>query len=112
MPWYHYVSSSGQLGWGSSGGSSGAARAAYLAHWLKVLKEDKRAIFSAAAHAQRAADFLNGLQPQQQQQPEEDEPVNAAQSPSFLDSDFPGSAPAPARSYEPLSTPRKISPIT
>jgi antirestriction protein ArdC len=38
--------------------------AAYLGHWLKVLKEDKRAIFSAAAHAQRAADYLHGLQPQ------------------------------------------------
>ena len=38
--------------------------AAYLGSWLKVLQEDKRAIFSAAAHAQRAADFLNGLQPQ------------------------------------------------
>ncbi len=37
--------------------------AAYLAGWLKVLKEDKRAIFSAAAHAQRAAEFLHGLQP-------------------------------------------------
>ena len=37
--------------------------ASYLAHWLKVLKEDKRAIFQAAAHAQRAADFLNALQP-------------------------------------------------
>ncbi len=36
--------------------------AAYLGHWLKVLKEDKRAIFSAAAHAQRAVDYLNGLQ--------------------------------------------------
>jgi antirestriction protein ArdC len=36
--------------------------AAYLGHWLTVLKEDKRAIFSAAAHAQRAADYLNGLQ--------------------------------------------------
>ncbi len=44
--------------------------AAYLGHWLKVLKEDKRAIFSAAAHAQRAADFLNSLQPQQQQEEE------------------------------------------
>jgi len=28
-----------------------------------VLKEDKRAIFSAAAHAQKAADFLHGFQP-------------------------------------------------
>jgi antirestriction protein ArdC len=37
--------------------------AAYLAHWLKVLRDDKRAIFQAAAHAQRAVDFLYGLQP-------------------------------------------------
>jgi len=36
--------------------------AAYIASWLKVLKNDKRAIFSAAAHAQRAADYLHGLQ--------------------------------------------------
>ena len=33
--------------------------AAYLASWLQVLKADKRAIFQAAAHAQRAADFLH-----------------------------------------------------
>ena len=37
--------------------------AAYLGSWLKALQEDNRAIFSAAAHAQRAADFLHGLQP-------------------------------------------------
>jgi len=37
--------------------------AAYIAHWRKVLKDDKRAIFTAAAHAQRAADYLGGLQP-------------------------------------------------
>jgi antirestriction protein ArdC len=36
--------------------------ASYLDHWLKVLKADKRAIFTAAGHAQRAADFLQGLQ--------------------------------------------------
>ena len=36
--------------------------AAYIATWLKVLKDDKRAIFSAAAHAQRAADYLHSLQ--------------------------------------------------
>lgn len=35
--------------------------ASYIAHWLKILKGDKRAIFSAASHAQRAADFLHGL---------------------------------------------------
>lgn len=37
--------------------------AAYIGHWLKALKEDKRAIFSAAAHAQRAVDYLQALQP-------------------------------------------------
>jgi antirestriction protein ArdC len=35
---------------------------AYIDHWLAVLKKDKRAIFTAAAHAQRAVDFLNGFQ--------------------------------------------------
>ena len=39
-----------------------ADHAAYIESWLKVLKQDKRAIFSAASHAQRATDFLNGLQ--------------------------------------------------
>lgn len=33
--------------------------AAYLAHWLKVLKANNRAIFTAASQAQRAADFLH-----------------------------------------------------
>jgi antirestriction protein ArdC len=36
--------------------------AAYIGSWIKVLKNDKRAIFAAASHAQRAADFLHGLQ--------------------------------------------------
>ena len=38
--------------------------AAYIASWLTVLKNDKRAIFSAAAYAQKAVDFLHGLQPE------------------------------------------------
>ena len=37
--------------------------AAYIANWLDVLKADNRVIFTAASHAQRAADFINGLQP-------------------------------------------------
>jgi len=37
--------------------------ACYIANWLKVLKDGNRAIFTAASHAQRAADFINGLQP-------------------------------------------------
>jgi antirestriction protein ArdC len=44
--------------------------AAYLGHWVGLLKEDKYAIFSAAAHAQRAADFPHGLQPREQQEQE------------------------------------------
>ena len=36
--------------------------AAYVASWLKVLKDDKRAIFTAASHAQRAADHLHAYQ--------------------------------------------------
>lgn len=35
--------------------------AAYVAHWLKVLKGDSRAIFTAASQAQRAADYLHSL---------------------------------------------------
>ncbi|MBN8997695.1 MAG: hypothetical protein J0H94_21005 [Rhizobiales bacterium] len=36
--------------------------AAYIDGWLKVLKQDRRAIFTAASHAQRAADYLHKLQ--------------------------------------------------
>lgn len=32
--------------------------ASYIAHWLTVLKNDNRAIFTAAAHAERACGFL------------------------------------------------------
>jgi len=51
--------------------------AAYLGHWLAVLKEDKRTIFSAAAHAQRAADFLHGLQPRPEEGAAEPEALAA-----------------------------------
>ncbi|MBS7537762.1 ArdC family protein [Ancylobacter lacus] len=42
--------------------------AAYIAGWLEVLKNDKRAIFEAASHAQRAADFLHGFSSVAEQQ--------------------------------------------
>jgi antirestriction protein ArdC len=38
---------------------------------LKALQDDKRLIFSAAAHAQRAADYLHGLQSAQEPEPPE-----------------------------------------
>ena len=37
--------------------------ASYIAHWLAVMKADKRAIFTAASDAQKAADYLSALQP-------------------------------------------------
>ncbi|MBB4244584.1 MULTISPECIES: ArdC family protein [Rhizobium] len=36
--------------------------ASYLDSWLKVLTDDRRAIFQASAHAQRAVAFLHSLQ--------------------------------------------------
>ncbi|WP_439366191.1 zincin-like metallopeptidase domain-containing protein [Bradyrhizobium sp. DASA03005] len=34
----------------------------YSTSWIKVLKNDKRAIFTESSHAQRAADFLQAFQ--------------------------------------------------
>ena len=39
-----------------------ADHAEYIAVWLKVLRGDSRAIFTAASHAQRAAEYLHGLE--------------------------------------------------
>jgi antirestriction protein ArdC len=36
--------------------------ASYIASWLEVLKNDKRAIFQAASYAQKAVACLPGLQ--------------------------------------------------
>jgi antirestriction protein ArdC len=38
--------------------------AAYVASWLRVLKDDSRAIFTAASKAQQAADWMHARQPQ------------------------------------------------
>ena len=42
------------------------------------LKNDKRAIFTAASHAQKAADFLHGLQPGKAEDDQEPERRAAA----------------------------------
>ena len=39
-------------------------RAAYVQSWLKVLKNDSKAIFTAASLAQRVADYIHELQGQ------------------------------------------------
>lgn len=44
-----------------------ADHAEYLAHWLVALKHDSRAIFNAAAHAQRAVEFLQPKAPAENQ---------------------------------------------
>jgi antirestriction protein ArdC len=33
----------------------------YIGHWLQVLKNDKRAVFAAAAKAQQAVDFIESI---------------------------------------------------
>lgn len=37
----------------------------YIAHWLEIMKGDKKAIFTAAAAANRAVEWLHGKQPPQ-----------------------------------------------
>ena len=39
--------------------------AQYLQHWLELMRGDKKAIFAAAAAANRAVQYLHGLQPKQ-----------------------------------------------
>jgi len=43
--------------------------AGYLANWARLLKDDKRAIFTAASKASQAADYLRSFS----EPPEEDE---------------------------------------
>lgn len=52
--------------------------ASYITPWLKVLKNDKRAIFTAASHAQKALDFLLGLQPQAKGEAPDDDSMGCA----------------------------------
>jgi antirestriction protein ArdC len=48
--------------------------ARHLAHWLKLLKDDDRAIFTAAAKASEAVTYLKGLQPPEPEPPGPREP--------------------------------------
>jgi antirestriction protein ArdC len=56
-----------------------ADHAQYLASWIKVLKDDNRAIFSAASMAQKAADFIcNRLAAPSAERPADAAPLLAA----------------------------------
>jgi antirestriction protein ArdC len=46
-----------------------ADHAQYIGHWLGILKQDKRAIFAAAAKASEAVAYLKSLQPQESASP-------------------------------------------
>ena len=59
--------------------------AAYIASWLKTLKGDKRFIFSAAAHAQRAADYLHSKQPHAEPEPDGRPPFNVESANATLE---------------------------
>ena len=52
---------------------------AYIASWLTALKDDKREIFRAAAHAQRAVDYLHSLQGEGMDAQPEEEPEDVPQ---------------------------------
>jgi antirestriction protein ArdC len=63
---YGYIAELGQLNVCSTLGITDCDfvnGAAYLAHWLDILREDKREIFRVAADAQRAADCLLNFHP-------------------------------------------------
>lgn len=73
--------------------------AAYIASWLQVLKDDKKAIFTAARQAQQAADFLLSLQPRPDPEPdpqpeEEGHPPAPVPEPESARVSEPGPAPA------------------
>ena len=44
--------------------------AAYIDHWLRIMKGDKKAIFAAASAAAKASDFLASLQPEEDEEPQ------------------------------------------
>jgi antirestriction protein ArdC len=57
--------------------------AQYLAHWLKLLKDDNRAIFTAAAKASEAVTYLKSLQPPEPEPPGGRRPGSAVDSPQL-----------------------------
>lgn len=63
--------------------------ASYLASWLKILKDDKRAIFRAAAAASRAAQFLKDCQPKAADGAASSSNHDAAREPFSHDASFP-----------------------
>lgn len=53
--------------------------AAYIGHWLKVLRDDPKFVVQAAAKAQQAADYLLNVKPEVEAKPEPQEAAEASQ---------------------------------
>lgn len=81
--------------------------AAYIQSWLKVLRQDRRAIFTAAAHAQRAADFLHGLQPAPE--PEHDTRSSAQADPVAVAGEPAAASDPPQANNPPPGRPGQLS---
>jgi len=65
--------------------------AAYISSWIKVLKDDSRAIFAAASKAQQAADWMHAQQPAPAHDgPSSSAAVNGTEADDFADSAFVG----------------------
>ena len=67
--------------------------AAYLASWLQLLKQDDRALFTAASKAQAATDWMQARQPGAKTDPRGDEPEGFPAEPVGLS--FPAEADRP-----------------
>lgn len=57
--------------------------AQYLAQWLRLLKDDDHAIFTAAAKASEAVTYLKGLQPPEPEPPDPSHPGRARSAPQL-----------------------------
>ncbi len=65
----------------------------YIASWLKVLREDNRAIVRAASQAGKAADFLLGFLPDDERAYPDAEPEAAEALPSLVQGSRPPQKP-------------------
>jgi antirestriction protein ArdC len=83
--------------------------ASYLASWIKVLKEDNRAIFRAAAHAERACGFLHELAEAAPDRPAAPIATPATPEPIATPDPTP-EPPKPPRPRKPVTTPEPVEP--
>lgn len=79
--------------------------AAYIQNWLQVLKNDKKAIFTASSQAQKAADYMLERQPQPTPAPEAAAAPAPRQDRPRIEADEDNAPPALSRSFTRPTTP-------